>query len=540
MSLLRLLRAAFHGGLLFVLPWGVGALVGIVFDVDEVTETSSSFAKWFALFALPLLLFTVVGISVKVGRELRALAEQGQRGFSAFAAAADKHVRILTGRGLSLAVGSLVMVALALSAKWAQLGVVAVAGLGVLYTFSTLATMVSAFSVRAFDDRLRRGRGSIDREMSPTVVDAGDPVEERFLLARVPVPPAFRLHIEEELPDRLAGQTRFAVDRGVNRAKATLSAPLPRTARGVYKVGPARIWYEDVLGMTRVAVASYACANLRVLPRLRAISWQKEPRSLSRAEGPLSRLSRMATEDHFHTREYIQGDDVRRVHWKQSVNTGRLMVRVPESIPFAPQKVILALDTHLPKTWDHGRASLEDALDVAVETWIAIAHAFVRRGEKVELVTTGANGRESLTCRRGEERRWRSIGADAAFQSAVDGGALLGDLAKDTSAILVTCGFSDLSGLSGAKASVVLIDTTSLIQAAAKPAEDRIFRYRYPVGAEDNEIDWKDVFGGRAMAPSRIVQAAASARNGTLALAGHGVDLVVARPKGALVALERP
>ncbi len=539
MSFFRLLRAAFHGGLLFVLPWGVGALVGIVFDVDEVTETSASFAKWFALFALPLLLFTVVAISVKVGRELRSLAEQGQRGFSAFALAADKHVRVLTGRGISLAAGSLIMVALALSAKWAQLGVVAVAGLGVLYIFSTLATVVSAFSVRAFDDRLRRGRGSIDREMSPTVVDAGDPVEERFLLARVPVPPAFRLHIEEELPDRLSGQTRFAVNRGVNRAKATLSAPLPRTARGVYKLGPAHIWYEDVLGMTRVAVASHACANLRVLPRLRAISWQKEPRSLSRAEGPLSRLSRLATEDHFRTREYVQGDDVRRVHWKQSVNTGRLMVRVPESVPFAPQKVVLVLDTHLPKTWAYGRASLEDALDVAVETWIAIAHAFVRRGEKVELVTAGANGRETLTCRRGEERRWRSIGADAAYQSVLDGRALLGDLATDTSAILVTCGFSDLSGLRGGKASVVLIDTANLLPQAVKREDDRLFRYRYPVGAEDNKIDWKELFGGKPDS-ARVLRAAATARTDTLALAGLGIDIVMARPKGALVALARP
>jgi uncharacterized protein (DUF58 family) len=518
----------------------VGAIVGLVFDVDEVSETSAAFAKWFALLALPLLFFTVVGIWVKVSRELRSLAEQGQRGFAAFAKAMDKHVRILTGRGISLAAASMIMVAMALAAKWAQLGVVAVAGLGALYIFSTLATVVSAFSVRAFDDRLRRGRGSIDREMCPTVVDAGDPVEERFLLARVPVPPAFRLHIEEELPDRLAGQTRFAVDRGVSRAKATLSAPLPRTARGVYKLGPAQIWYEDVLGMTRVAVATHACANLRVLPRLRAISWQKEPRSLSRAEGPLSRLSRLATEDHYRTRDYVHGDDLRRVHWKQSVNTGKLVVRVAESVPYAPQRVLLALDTHLPKTWAYGQSSLEDALDVAVETWIAIAHAFVRRGEKVEIVTAGPEGRVMLSCKRGEERRWRSIGADAAFQSTLDAHALMNDLsAKDASAIIVTCGFSDLTGFSGGKASVVLVDTANLLPAPPKSEDDRLFRYRYPVGAEDNKIDWKELFSSKPD-PARVLRAAATARTDTLALAGRGVDVVLARPKGAHVALERP
>ena len=96
-----------------------------------------------------------------------------------------------------------------------QLGTLSVAGLAMLYIASTGATLVSAFAVRAFDDRVRRGRGARDREMSPTVVDAGEPVEERFFLARVPVPPAFRLHIEEPLPPRLGGDTCFAVDRSL-------------------------------------------------------------------------------------------------------------------------------------------------------------------------------------------------------------------------------------------------------------------------------------------------------------------------------------
>src|SRR5262249_47374472 len=175
----------------------------------------------------------------------------------------------LTGRGIGMATVSLAMVAIALSAKWGQFGVLAVAGLGIMYIASTAATLVSAFAVRAFDDRVRRGRGAIDREMSPTVIDAGDPVEERFFLARVPVPPGFRLHIEEQLPHRLGGDTRFALDRSVSRAEVTVSAPLPRTPRGVYRVGPAAIWYEDILGRARGSVRTRASATLRHLARPR-------------------------------------------------------------------------------------------------------------------------------------------------------------------------------------------------------------------------------------------------------------------------------
>ncbi|MDF2694806.1 MAG: hypothetical protein K0S65_3189, partial [Labilithrix sp.] len=198
-TLFKLGRAGFHTGLLFLLPWLTGALTGMAFDVSEVSETSGQFASVFAAIIVPLLLLQIVAISIKVSRELRVQRERDRRGFGVLVDAIDRHVRILTGRGIGMAVVSLLMVAIALSAKWGQFGVLAVAGLGIMYIASTAATLVSAFAVRAFDDRVRRGRGAIDREMSPTVVDAGDAVEERIFLARVPVPAGFRLHIEEQL-----------------------------------------------------------------------------------------------------------------------------------------------------------------------------------------------------------------------------------------------------------------------------------------------------------------------------------------------------
>src|SRR2546422_8564005 len=84
---------------------------------------------------------------------------------------------LLTGRGLGMAGASLAMVAVALSVKFAEFGVLAIASLGMMYLASTIATLTSAVMVRSFDDRVRRGLGAIDREMSPTVIDAGDPVQ---------------------------------------------------------------------------------------------------------------------------------------------------------------------------------------------------------------------------------------------------------------------------------------------------------------------------------------------------------------------------
>lgn len=561
-TLYRLCRAGTHTVLLFVLPWLTGALVGMVFDVQEVTETKGRFATFFSIVVVPLLVLQLAAIAVKVGREVRSSRASGRRGAGVLVDAIDRHVRVLTGRGMGMAAASLAMVGLALAAKWGQFGVLAVAGLGIMYLASTVATLVSAFAVRAFDDRVRRGRGAIDREMSPTVVDAGDAVEERFVLARVPVPPLFRLHIEEQLPERLGGDTRFALDRSVSRAEVTVSAPLPRTPRGVYRLGPAEIWYEDIFGLTRVFVAARACASLRALPRLRPVVFERRPRSHAKAEGPLSVLSRLATEEHYRTRSYVPGDDLRRVHWKQSINTGQLVVRVPESVPFAPTRVRLVLDTYLPPGWRvagaSGRArapdALADVLDLVVEGWVGLASTLLKRGEQVSLVAavrdeSGATVIRDLECKRGEERKWRAIGSDVAWQNDAPLERLLAHVPRaassklPASSVIVSAGLSAADGAAPGT-SFVVADGASVVKDPPKDALGpfrRFFFFDYPVGAEDNRIDWRRLVSPRPPAPELVRQELARATSFAVERArAANAQVLLARRRGLQISLEVP
>jgi uncharacterized protein (DUF58 family) len=572
-TLYRLLRAGMHTALLFVLPWLTGALVGMVFDVREVSETKGRFATMFSIVIVPLLVLQVAAIAIKVGREMRLRRADGARGFGVVVDAVDRHVRVLTGRGIGMAVVSMIMVGLALSAKWGQLGVLAVAGLGIMYIASTAATITSAFAVRAFDDRVRRGRGAIDREMSPTVVDAGDAVEERFVLARVPVPAGFRLHIEEQLPVRLGGDTRFALDRSVSRAEVTVTAPLPRTPRGLYKLGPAEIWYEDVLGLTRVYVASRATASLRALPRLRPVVFERNPRSMTKADGPLSMLSPRATEEHFRTRQYVAGDDLRRVHWKQSINTGQLIVRVPESVPFAPSRVRLVLDTYLPPGWrvaataggrqlrDGERAIarapevLDDVLDLLVEGWVGLAHTLLKRGEAVSLVTAVRDGERTVVreieCKRGEERKWRAVGSDVVWQHDFPLEALLSSVpamassrGKPATSVIVSAGLW-LGGVRAAPGtSYVVADGSTVVNDPPKDpwgAVRRFFFFDYPVGADDNRIDFRKLFSPKPPSPE-IVRAELRRAAGAAVEHARGTSspVLFVRRRGLTLSLEAP
>jgi uncharacterized protein (DUF58 family) len=541
-TLFRLFRAGFHTVLLFVLPWGTGVLAAMAFDIGEVTESGGEFASYFALVAMPLLLLQLVAVAVKVGREMRIRRAAGKSGFAVFVEALDRHVRVLTGRGLGMAIAAIIMVFIALGWKWGQFGILAVAGLGIMYIASTGATVVSAFAVRAFDDRVRRGRGAIDREMSPTVVDAGDPVEERFFLARVPVPPGFRIHIEEALPERLGGDTRFALDRTVSRAEITVSAPLPKTPRGVYKLGPADVWYEDILGLTRVFVAAKASASLRALPRLRPIVFDRKPQSKSKSEGPHSILSRLATEEHFRTRPYVHGDDLRRVHWKQSINTGNLIVRVPESVPFAPTRVRLVLDTFLPP----GRPAhqLEEVLDLLVEAWVGLAHMLLKRGEKVTLVACIDGVKKEVECKRGEERAWRSIGADAKWQNTIDHDDLL-DPGSKTAAIILSAGLFFRNSAPVKGTSFIIADGASVITVDDDPEKStfrqRLFISDFPAGAEDNKIDLARWLGPKPPDKQTIKDELGVATSFAVNFARSAqAPVSLVRRRGTAIALEAP
>ena len=549
MTFLRLLRAGFHSVLLFALPWAVGLVVGTYVDASQVKDTGARFATIFGYIALPLLVLQVTAIAVKVGRERRTLATGGKTGLAALAIALDRHASVLTGRGLGLAAVGAILVGLALAAKFAELGTIAIAAVGLLYLFATLALVVSAFSVRGFDARVVRGRGSIDRELAPAVVDAGDEVEERFVLARVPVPMGFRLHIDEELPARLGGSTRFALDRSVSRSETTVAAPLPRTARGVYALGPASIWYEDLLGLTRVFVASRASASLRVLPRLRPLAMTERPRAQTRTDGRMSILQRQASEDFFATREYRRGDDLRRVHWRQSVNSGALQVRVPEAVPFAPRRVRLVLDTFLPSWMDKDDPQMGDLLDLLVEGWIAIAHTLVRRGERVTLATALQAAERSravaeivpreLECKRGEERKFRAFGSEVAWQSRVPLDMAVGTgWNANAVQVVVSAGFAPLTV--GATSLILADHGDAPIPPAPRTLLRRLFVHSYPVGADDNALDWRAIFAAKpspARAHEEVVKAYRQALEGAR-LANQSI--LCLRRQGPQLALEAP
>lgn len=547
--LLKLARIAFHSVLLFALPWLVGALTAAMFDVSEVAETGAVLLRIFAIFAIPAMVVQLTAVATKVAHEQRARRLEGTGGWRATVDAAERHTRVLSGLGTSVLLGSLALTTLALAVKWAELGVLAVVGLGLVYALAVTATVLSAFFVHTGRPSAHGRGGLIERELSPPLVEAGQCVEERFTLHGVPVPPGFRLLIHDVLPPRLGGETRRVVDRAMGPRPVTIAAPLPRTPRGEHQTGAATIWCEDVLGLTRVHVVSTAKAFLRVLPPVRPVVLDERIKSRTRAEGPEMRLARLPTDEHFRLREYAAGDDVRRIHWRLSVNTGKLHVRLPEAVPHARAKVTVVLDTFVPPHLAEGAPLLADLLDLLVEGWVGLAHALLARGEQVTLLVAAPDSHGAVTihqvaCRRGEELAWRALGARVRWQHELAPGQVTASQPR-SDACLVLSGGAGLPGSSVPRGSVLLwAEEPALTASVARPPwwrRDVLARTAYPPGAEENRRPWRERRRQARAARRRKLMArqlAAATRGGLAAARSIGLRTLALRRHGPALRVE--
>ncbi len=430
--LLALGGIAFHGSTLLLSPFLVGGLGSVFFEVSEVADT----AGWLTVLALcligPLFLVQVFGVLIKTLREARYLRAAGHLTLRTLLDSAYRNTRILTSRGYFVLCSGAVFVLMSLGLQWASLGVVAVASLTLFYVVTGISVFLSAFMVKTFQYGLGRQSAGIRREYHPAIGSVGEPVEEHFIFEKVPILPGFFLVVQDTLPGGLETEIRHVVPPRAGSKSITLTSALRRTPRGTHFTGPARIHYVDMLGLTKVNVASLATGKVKILPTIRPVEIIEPPRTPLEEPDILTRPHKFPTEDFFRFREYLPGDDTRRLHWKLSMRVGRLNVRLPESREINAHRVVIALDTWVPPEFAPHTSVIDPILDALVDVWVSTAHQLVEQGEQVRLVAalqphSGGPAVRELVDGKSDRRAWFDAGCRAAWQSDVDVFGLLGE-----------------------------------------------------------------------------------------------------------------
>lgn len=492
---------------MFALPFVVGFVAALVFEAAEVADTSTAMVGFTLVVLFPVAFAQVLGVIAKSWSDLSWYGQRESLGAARLLDVLATHARVVTPRGWALLVSGVALVVLAIAAKWAVFGLMAVLALFLFYGVTGWTVLASTFLGQAFERGVNR-RDGITRRMVPAVAEAGDPVEEAFAFRGVPIPWGYVLVVEDVLPERLRTESRYVVGsaaRGVCEARGRLRA----TPRGHWFVGPARLWYQDILGITRVSVASLANAELKVLPRIPKVEIIEPPATPRVTPDVLTRPHRVPTDDHFRFREYAAGDDTRRIHWRLSLRSGHLQVRQPETREINAHEVLLVLDAWLPVHLVDAAAEADLVLDGLVEAWLGAAKELVERGERVTLVAaathhdSGEIGLEIVRCRPGEAARWQDLGARARWQAEWDVPDLLRECGERCHGVVVSGRFAAAppERFPGRSTTWLFLDPTDVLGPTSPDWLGELIggrsladvltwlvRLPHPVGSDDNAI----------------------------------------------------
>ena len=257
----------------------------------------------------------------------------------------------LTTRGRAFLAGGITAVACGL-----VLGQWTMARLGFLVI---LLPLVSAAVLSRSQHRL-----TLQREVSPRLVSAGQSATVRLTLANEGNVPTGTLLLEEVVPYALGQRPRFVLQGAGRGWVRHLSYPVRSEVRGRHEIGPMTIRVTDPFGMVELGRTFHSTSPLITTPRTVALSGGSPAQSWAGTGHSRPRSFSVGHAEDVTVREYHLGDDVRRVHWPSSARTGELMVRREEQ-PWQARAVVVLDDRAIAHRGRGSASSFEEAVSAA-------------------------------------------------------------------------------------------------------------------------------------------------------------------------------
>ncbi|HEY1575117.1 MAG TPA: DUF58 domain-containing protein [Pseudonocardiaceae bacterium] len=222
---------------------------------------------------------------------------------------------------------------------------------------------------------------SARRFLLPARVPAGDDSDVVLEVHAHGTVPAGGLLLEDGVPYTLGGKPRFVVERLRRRGTARLGYRVHPIMRGIHQLGPLRARITDPFGLAEFERELAGQSRIVVVPRTVPLTGLPGGSGTGIGDDGSVRLRSGQGEDDAVVRQYRQGDDLRRVHWRSTARRDELMVRVEER-PWRGGTTVL-LDRRIAAHRGHGpQASLEWAVSLCGSICLHLH----RCGQQVRLV----------------------------------------------------------------------------------------------------------------------------------------------------------
>jgi uncharacterized protein (DUF58 family) len=235
-----------------------------------------------------------------------------------------------------------------------------VVGCGVI-----IAVLVSVISVQR-----RLPVLDVRRIVSPSMVAVGEPARVDIQVANIGRQASPYLQLWEPVGPN--GGAPMQLARLSPGQAASAAYRVPTTRRGLVHIGPLRALRRDVLGLSQRTTSLAGTEEVLVVPHRVGL-----PFASVGSSGRLGQHLRMKswgqTGSEFHSlREYVRGDDIRRINWKASARATSLIVR--ETSLEGIRRCTVVLDT---TETEYTPASFEQAVVAAASITGSASHAGV-------------------------------------------------------------------------------------------------------------------------------------------------------------------
>jgi uncharacterized protein (DUF58 family) len=193
--------------------------------------------------------------------------------------------------------------------------------------------------------------------------------------------------LEERVPERLGNPVRVPITKLSSGSEVSHHYGLRCARRGVYQVGPLVAVAGDPLGLTQRETLVAEPFELLVHPRVEQVSDRPLTRQFEDPpiRPPVSKPWPSGLE-FYGMREYVAGDDLRRIVWRASARTGKIMVREAEQ--GITDHITIMLDT------DRGHHSrdgegLSESFEAGIRVAASLGVRHLREGYELRCETNG-------------------------------------------------------------------------------------------------------------------------------------------------------
>ena len=225
-----------------------------------------------------------------------------------------------------------------------------------------------------------RLRMSCERLIEPAQVPLGSPMKGQIILGQDGRLPAAILLLEDVVPRELGSRPRFLVDRADQSWRRVVEYPLLGRVRGRFSTGPLTVRTSDPFGLVQLDRQFVATSEVMVTPRVVPLPTIRATGGAgSTGEARPHRIGVVGQDDAL-VREYRQGDDVRRIHWRSTARWGDLMVRREEQA-WDPSASIM-LDS---RSAAHAGRGMQNSMEWAISAAASIAIHFLDDGFGIEI-----------------------------------------------------------------------------------------------------------------------------------------------------------